>query len=64
MLSDLGAVVVDIVLMVLSLWDWRSRPRTVVFPSVLLVMLAYQIFSFNAYRVPLWRSFGEWFLRF
>ena len=56
-------IMVDIVLMALSLWDWRSRPRSVVFPSVLFVMLAYQIFAFNAYRVPVWRSFGEWFLR-
>jgi hypothetical protein len=55
-------IMVDILLMALSVWDWRSRPRRVVFPSVLLVMLAYQIFAFNAYRVPLWRSFGEWFL--
>ena len=54
--------VADLFLIGLALWDWRSRPRLRVFPLLLLVMLVYQTFTFNAHRVPLWSTFGEWFV--
>ena len=54
--------VADLFLIGLAVWDWRSRPRLRVFPLLLLVMLVYQTFTFNAHRVPLWSTFGEWFV--
>jgi hypothetical protein len=53
---------VDGLLVGLSIWDWQSNRRLGVFPIVLLILLAYHSFTANAYRAPLWNTFGEWFL--
>jgi hypothetical protein len=56
-------LIADLLLIGLSIWDWRSRPRLKVFPIVLLAMLGYQAFTINAYRVAPWKELCQWFLR-
>jgi hypothetical protein len=52
----------DLTLVAFAVWDWRSRQRPNVFPFVLLILLAHQIFTVNAHRVPAWKTFCQWFL--
>ena len=52
----------DSLLIGLAIWDWRAHRRTNVFPAVLLLLLAYHIFTANAHHIGAWRSFCNWFL--
>jgi hypothetical protein len=50
----------DVMLLGLSIWDWRSHRRGNVFPPVLATLLAYHVFTANAHRIGAWRSFIDW----
>ena len=60
--SVVAFAIADIVVFSLAIWDWRSHRRLNVFPIVLLLLLAYQVFNPFSYRVPLWRDFCNWFM--
>ena len=45
----------------LSVWDWRSHKRIKVFPVVLGLMFLLQVSVLTTYRTLWWRAFGEWF---
>ncbi len=64
MLPVIGFVLADLMLIGLSLWDWRTHKRFDVFPVALLVLLAYHISVFTFFRVGFWQSFGNWFMSF
>ncbi len=54
--------VVNVALVVLSIWDWRSRRRLNVFPVVLGAFVAFQVLPVLIYRAAFWGRFFEWFL--
>ncbi len=54
--------VVNAVLVVLSIWDWRSRRRLNVFPVVLGAFVAFQVIPVLVYGTDFWGRFYEWFL--
>ena len=54
--------IVDAVLVVLSVWDWRSRRRLNVFPVVLGAFIVFQVLPVLIYRAAFWGRFFEWFL--
>jgi uncharacterized membrane protein YozB (DUF420 family) len=56
-----GFVAADVMLAVLSVWDWRTQ-RRVVFPVALTVLLLYHLSVLTFHRFDFWRDFGTWFL--
>jgi hypothetical protein len=58
----IGFALADIILVALTLWDWRSGRRLKVFPIALVLVLIYHAGVLSFYRFGFWRSFGEWFL--
>jgi len=53
---------VDLALIALSVWDWKSRRNLTVFPVVLAAYILFQIPTFVAHRTASWRVLTEWFL--
>jgi hypothetical protein len=56
-----GFVLVDLLLIGLIIWDWRSHKRLNIFPFVLLLLLAYHFSVLNFYKYPFWIAFCKWF---
>lgn len=52
----------DVLLAALAIWDWRSHRRLNVFPFAFITMLGFHIAIFASPRIPIWRSFTDWFL--
>ncbi|HEX2585372.1 MAG TPA: hypothetical protein VHL14_09570 [Steroidobacteraceae bacterium] len=52
---------VDLIILGLAIWDWRSHKRLHVFPLVLVVML-FDEFSWQFVgKISVWRYFADWF---
>ena len=62
-LPVVGFAAADLIVLTLAWWDWRANRRLDVFPMALGVLLLYHIGTLTLHRVPLWNTFGEWFLR-
>lgn len=58
-----GLLLGDILLLVLSVWDWRSHKRTDVFPLALLIHLGYHYSVMNFYKFSFWQEFSLWFYK-
>lgn len=58
-----GLLLGDILLLVLSVWDWRSHKRFDVFPLALLMHLGYHYAVMNFYTFSFWKEFSNWFFR-
>ena len=56
-----GFFIANIILIGLSIWDWRSHKRWNVFPFALLVLLVYHYSVLNFYKFEFWKAFCEWF---
>ncbi len=56
-----GFALADIMLIALSIWDWRSHKRWNVFPVALLILIGYHFSVLNFYKYPLWVKFCAWF---
>ena len=56
-----GFLLADVMLAVLSVWDWRMNKRRV-FPIALAVLIAYHASVLTFYQFGFWRAFAEWFL--
>lgn len=56
-----GFVLGDLILLGLSIWDWRSHRRWNVFPVALLILLAYHYSVLNFHQFAFWQSFCNWF---
>ena len=52
----------DILLILLAIWDWRSRRRLNVFPVVLVGFVILEALTMTVYSTTSWRSFTQWFL--
>lgn len=57
-----GFALADLILIVLSLWDWRANKRTNVFPVALAVLLVYHASVLTLPFAPPWGVFCAWFL--
>jgi hypothetical protein len=58
-----GFLLADILLLALTIWDWRANRRKDAFPIALGLLVIYQVSVLTFYRIPLWKSFGEWFAK-
>jgi hypothetical protein len=61
-LPTVGFALADLILLALSLWDWRMNRRLDVFPVALVVLLGYHVGTLTLHRVPFWNAFCVWFL--
>lgn len=57
-----GFLIADLILIGLSIWDWRSHKRWNVFPFAFMVLLLYHYSVLNFYKFQFWKSFGLWFI--
>jgi hypothetical protein len=57
-----GFVLADVLLIALSIWDWRANRRADVFPVVLGIVVLYHVSVMSFYRLPFWVAFGNWFV--
>lgn len=53
---------IDLILLVLVLWDWKSHQRKDVFLPMLIFFLATHIPVFFVLSSPAWASFAAWFM--
>lgn len=58
-----GFLLADALLLALVIWYWRANRRKDVFPMALGLMMLYHVSVLTLYRVPFWKSFGEWFVK-
>jgi len=54
--------IVNVILIALSVWDWKSRRRLNVFPVVLVAFILFQSFTYVAHHLEPWRILSGWFL--
>jgi hypothetical protein len=59
-LPGIGFILADLILLGLSIWDWRSHRRWNVFPFALAVLVAYHISVFTFYKFSFWQHFCVW----
>jgi hypothetical protein len=57
-----GFALADLMLLALSIWDWRSHKRLNVFPLALGVLLLYHFSVMNFHKFDFWKSFSNWFV--
>ncbi len=56
-----GFLLADLILIGLSIWDWRSHKRWNVFPFALIILMIYHYSVLNFYKFCFWQSFSTWF---
>jgi len=61
-LPVVGFAAADVILLVLSLWDWRANRRLNVFPVALGILLVYHVGTLTLHLQPAWNAFAVWFL--
>jgi len=59
-LPVVGFLLADLILVGLSIWDWKSHQRWNVFPFALLVVLMYHFSVLNFYKFDFWKTFSNW----
>lgn len=58
-----GLLLGDVLLLALSVWDWRSHKRFDVFPIALFIHLGYHYSVMNFYKFSFWQEFSLWFYK-
>jgi len=56
-----GFAMADLILIGLSIWDWKSHRRWNVFPVALVILLLYHYSVMNFYKFEFWKDFSNWF---
>ena len=56
-----GFFIGDLLMLGLSIWDWRSHRRWNVFPFALAVLLIYHYSVLNFYKFEFWQAFSRYF---
>jgi hypothetical protein len=56
-----GFLLADLLLVALTLWDWRAN-RRLVFPAALAALLVYHAGALTLHRAAPWNAFCVWFL--
>jgi hypothetical protein len=59
-LPVVGFLMADLILVALSVWDWKSHQRWNVFPFALAVLLIYHYYVLNFYKFEFWKTFSNW----
>ncbi|WP_075349705.1 hypothetical protein [Algoriphagus marinus] len=59
-LPVVGFLMADLILVGLSIWDWKSHKRWNVFPFALLVVLMYHYSVLYFYKFDFWKTFSSW----
>ena len=54
---------IDLIVVILIIWDWKSHQRRDVFLPMLFVLLVTQIPSFFVVKSPTWHAFAAWFMQ-
>lgn len=57
-----GFAMADLLLIGLSVWDWKSHQRMNIFPWILLLLIGYHISVLYFYKFSFWVEFCRWFL--
>lgn len=58
-----GFLLADVMLIGLSIWDWKTTRRLSVFPVALVILLIYH-YSFNYfYQYRFWQVFSDWIMQ-
>jgi len=58
-----GFLLADLILIGLSIWDWRAHKRWNVFPIALVILVLYHYSVLNFYKFEWWQSFTGWFYK-
>ncbi len=58
-----GFLLADIILIGLSIWDWRAHRRWNVFPIALVILVLYHYSVLNFYKFEWWQLFSSWFYK-
>ncbi len=56
-----GFAMADLILIGLSIWDWKSHKRWNVFPVALVILLGYHYSVMTFYQFEFWQTFSNWF---
>jgi len=56
-----GFLLADVLLIGLSVWDWKKNKQTTVFPVALGVLVLYHVSVLTFYKLPAWNGFALWF---
>jgi hypothetical protein len=56
-----GFAMADLILIGLSIWDWKSHKRWNVFPVALVILFSYHYSVMTFYQFGFWQSFSNWF---
>jgi len=56
-----GFALANIILIVLSIWDWRKNKR-LIFPVVLGILLFYHTSVLSFHNLIFWKTLAKWFL--
>jgi hypothetical protein len=56
-----GFFIGDLLMLGLSIWDWRSHRRWNIFPFALAVLLIYHYSVLNFYKFEFWQAFSRYF---
>ncbi len=59
-LPVVGFFMADLILVALSIWDWKSHQQWNVFPFALVVLLIYHYSVLNFYKFEFWKTFSNW----
>ena len=53
---------IDLILVCLVIWDWKSHQRKDVFLPILIVFVLSQLPTFFVLQWPTWKTFASWYL--
>ena len=62
MVPGLGFFLGDIILIGLTIWDWKANRRWNVFPVVLALLVLYHVSVLTFYKYPFWQKAGDWIM--
>lgn len=57
-----GFVLVDLLLIILIIWDWQKHQRLNTFPLIMGFVLVYHCSVLWFYKFSFWRTFGDWIM--
>lgn len=61
-IQSLGFMLVDLLIVLLILWDYKSHKKKYIFLTVLVINILFQFCVFNCYKYDAWKTYCEWFV--
>ena len=62
MVQLLGFALADVLLILLSNWDWRAHKRKDVFPMAFFIIGLFQFSALTLYKYNSWKQIGNWIM--